>query len=152
MPKLEKQNRQSGSSSFCSCLTDVIKKATFASCCLQVIGNLRFASPLFGQVCNVKLFKASSHTQVCLATVFGPLGGFLTSNLWRLPESKRSEYSVIPTCIIPALRSNCRPRILVLIQPSHGCIYNCHNNSHNQFYHQMPSYIWSMLKLFDVNN
>ena len=46
-PKLEKQNRQSGSSSFCSCLTNVIWKATFASHYFQVIGNLRLASPLF---------------------------------------------------------------------------------------------------------
>ncbi len=102
VPKLEKQNKQPGKSFFHSCSTNVIRNATFARRCLQVIGNLRFASPLFGQVCSAKLFKASSHARVCLAAVFGPLGGFSASNFWHLLESRRSEYSTVPAYIIPS--------------------------------------------------
>ena len=55
-PKLEKQSRQTKSSSFYSFSTDVIQNATFASHCLQVIGNLRLTNLLFGQ-CNAMVTR-----------------------------------------------------------------------------------------------
>lgn len=98
--KLKKRSEQSENSSFYSCSTNVIQNTTFARCYLQVIRNLRPPSPLFSKVCGTKLFKTSSYTQVCLATVFGLLGRFLASNLWRLLESRRSEYFTMLAYII----------------------------------------------------
>lgn len=100
--RLEKQSMQSGSSSFCISSTDIIQMATFASCCLQGIEKLRLRSPLSGQVCNAKLFKAFSYVRVWSAVVRKPLVKFVASNLWCLLKNRRLEYFIVRTYIIPS--------------------------------------------------
>ena len=103
MYKLEKRSWQIGCSSFCSCSTVFIRIATFASRCLQEIGNFRFARLLSGQGCSAKSFKTVSHARICSFVVLGFLVGFAASNLSRSLESRRFEYSVVCSYIIPNL-------------------------------------------------
>ena len=99
--KLEKQSWQLGCSSVYSCLTIFICIAILvASRCLQGTENLRFVKLSSSQVCYTKLFRAVLHTRVCSTIILEFLIRFTASNLSRLLESRRFEYSIVCSYII----------------------------------------------------
>ncbi len=66
-----------------------------------MVGNLRLVRPLYGQVYNARLFKASLHVRVWSTVVCGPLR-FAASNLSYLLKRRRLEYSIVRIYIIPS--------------------------------------------------